>query len=71
MAPLNPSDRELLAEALEIRLRKEELEHALGRVLRKRDLGFERYIIITSALREERKKDEDLDAAAKRLIERK
>jgi hypothetical protein len=68
VASLDPADRELLKEALDIKLRKEELEHALGRVLRKRGLDFERYVIITSALREARRKDEDLEAAALRLI---
>ncbi len=68
MAPLEPADRELLKEALDVRLRREELEHALGRVLRKRGKDFERYVVITSALREERRKDEDLKAAALRLI---
>lgn len=68
MASLSPSDRELLKEALQVKLRKEELEHALGRVLRKRGQDFERYIVITSALRETRTKDEELESAALRLI---
>jgi hypothetical protein len=68
VASLGPVDRELLKEALDIRLRKEELEHALGRVLRKRGLDFERYVLITSALRAERRKDEGLNEAALRLI---
>jgi hypothetical protein len=68
VASLNPTDLELLKEAVEAKLRKEELEHALGRVLRKRSLDFERYVVITSLLREERKKDEDLEATALRLI---
>ncbi len=68
MASLGPADRELLKDALDIKLRKEELEHALGRVLRKRGMDFERYVIITSALREAKKKDEGLESAALRLI---
>lgn len=68
MASLSPPDRELLREAVDVRLRKEELEHALGRVLRKHGLDFERYVAITSALREERRKDEDMVDAARRLI---
>lgn len=68
MASLGPEDRKLLQEALDAKLRKENLEHALGRVLRNRGLDFERYVLITSELREARKKDEDIESAARRLI---
>ncbi|NLT38052.1 MAG: hypothetical protein GXX95_07835 [Methanomassiliicoccus sp.] len=68
MAPLSPEDRQLLEEALEAMLHNETLEHSLGRVLRKRGLDFQRYISITSDLREQRRKDEDIESAARRLI---
>ena len=67
MAPLSPEDKELLKEALEAQLRKEELERALGRVLRQKGLDFDRYIAIVSSLREAREKDEDLGSTARRL----
>jgi hypothetical protein len=68
VASLGPDDRQLLKEALEKRLRKENLEHALGRVLRNHHLDFERYILITTELRDARRGDEDLEAVARRLI---
>jgi len=68
MATLSPEDRQLLTEALEAMIHNETLEHALGRVLRKRGFGFERYISITSDLRDSRRKDEDTVSAARRLI---
>ena len=67
MAPLSSEDKELLKEALEAQLRKEELERALGRVLRQRGLGFDRYIAIVSSLREAKEQDEDLASTARRL----
>ena len=67
MATLSPEDRQLLTEALEAMLHNETLEHALGRVLR-RGFGFERYVSITSDLRDLRRKDEDTVSAARRLI---
>jgi len=68
MASLSPEDRQVLTEAMEAMLHNETLEHALGRVLRRRGLGVERYISITSDLRESRRKDEDIESAARRLI---
>lgn len=68
MASLGPEDRRLLQEALEAKLRKENLEHALGRVLRNHGLDFERYILITTELRDVRRKGEDIESAARRLI---
>ncbi len=67
MAPLSPEDLSLLREALEAKLRKEGVEHALGRVLRNRGLDFERYILITSELRGSRQKDETTEECARRL----
>ncbi len=69
MAPLSPEDVELLREALHNTLHNETLEHALGRVLRRRGLDFERYISITSELRSRRGKDEDIVAVARRLTQ--
>jgi len=54
MAPLSAEDLKLLKEALDVKLRKEEVEHALGRVLRNRGLDFERYVLITRRLTEDR-----------------
>jgi hypothetical protein len=71
MASLSPEDRQLLTEALEAMLHNETLEHALGRVLRKRGLDFERYIALTSEIRGSRKKDEEMESAARRLTEQK
>ncbi|MDW5561598.1 MAG: hypothetical protein SA339_00100 [Methanomassiliicoccus sp.] len=68
MAPLTPEDLSLLREALEIKLRKEEVEHALGRLLRNKGLDFERYVLITSEVRGSRHKDESTEACARRLI---
>jgi hypothetical protein len=68
VAPLSPQDLALLKEALEIKLRKEEVEHALGRALRNRGLDFERYIVITSEIRSARRKDESTETCARRLI---
>lgn len=68
MAPLSPEDLSLLREAVNIKLRKEEVEHALGRVLRNRGLDYERYVLITSEVRVSRKKDESTEECARRLI---
>jgi hypothetical protein len=67
VAPLSPEDIALLKEALEIKLRKEEIEHALGRLLRNKGLEFERYILITSEVRTSRLKDESTEECARRL----
>ncbi|MBI0584405.1 MAG: hypothetical protein ISF22_09295 [Methanomassiliicoccus sp.] len=68
MAPLSPDDLSLLKDALDIKLRKEDLEHALGRALRNRGLEYDRYITITSGVRAARHKDESTEACARRLI---
>jgi len=67
VAPLSPDDLELLKEALDIKLRKEEVEHALGRVLRNKGLGYDRYVHITSEVRASRQKGESTEACARRL----
>lgn len=67
MASLSSGDLELLKQALDIKLRKEELEHALGRVLRNRGLDYDRYVLITSEVRASRQKGESTEACARRL----
>ena len=67
MAPLSSGDLELLKQALDVKLRKEEVEHALGRVLRNRGLDFDRYVLITSEVRASRQKGESTEACARRL----
>lgn len=69
MASLSSGDLELLKQALDIKLRKEELEHALGRVLRNRGLDYDRYVLITSEVRASRQKGESTEACARRLTE--
>lgn len=69
MAPLSAEDLKLLKEALDVKLRKEEVEHALGRVLRNRGLDFERYVLIASEVRASRRKGESTEACARRLTE--
>jgi hypothetical protein len=68
VASLSPGDLSLLKEALDAKLRKEEVEHALGRVLRKKSMDFERYVLITSEVRASRQKDETTEECARRLI---
>jgi hypothetical protein len=68
MASLNDDDIVLLKEALEIQLHHEDIEHALGRALRRRGLGYDRYIAITTELRASRQKGEATQATAVRII---
>jgi hypothetical protein len=49
---MDPEDREVLGESLERMKRKETLEHAVGRVARKRGLDFSAYVRIMSEVRE-------------------
>ena len=69
MAPLSPQDLEILNEAVERRRRDEDLETALGRVVRKHGENFDRYVQIIGLLRDEARREKvDLERAAKRLI---
>lgn len=62
---------EILREALETRQRKEELERAVGRAIRRRNLEFKIYIDILSELREASRRDKvSLDDAARKLLEK-
>jgi hypothetical protein len=66
---MNQEERGLVREALRQQLRKETLERALGRVLRKTDRGFESYIAIMSEIRETAgKKKVSVEEAAAILV---
>ena len=67
MAPLSGTDLELVREALEARVHGEDFEHALSRVLRRRDMGYDRYITLATEVRASRLKGESTEAAARRL----
>ena len=61
---------EILKEALETKQRKEELERAVGRAIRRRNLEFKTYVGILSELRAiARKEKVSLDDAARKLLE--
>lgn len=49
---MEPELLEVLSEAVRIRHRKEELERAVGRALRRREMDFQEYVRIMSELRE-------------------
>jgi len=60
---------EVLREAVERRQRREELERSIGRALRRRGLGFEVYIAMTSEIRERARRDgTTVDEAAAGLL---
>lgn len=66
---MEPELLDVLREALEKRQRKEELERSIGRALRRRGLGFDAYVSMTSELRElARLRRTDLDGAAAVLL---
>ncbi|WP_019178346.1 hypothetical protein [Methanomassiliicoccus luminyensis] len=68
MAPLSPEERAAVVEALDAQLRKEPFEKALGRILRRRGLDFDRYVGIMSEIRERARKDKTSLEDAARLI---
>ena len=69
MEALSSQERSLLAEAIETRRKKEDLEKSLGRVLRRKEASFDLYVIIMSKVRDEaRRKKVSMDEAAKALI---
>ncbi len=49
---MNQEEMAAVREAIHQQMRKETLERALGRVLRKTDLGFESYVAIMSEIRD-------------------
>ena len=66
---MEPELIEVLREAFETRQRKEELDRSIGRALRRRGIGFEAYVKITSELRElAGKKRVSLDDAAREIL---
>jgi len=66
---MEPELLEVLREAFETRQRKEELDRSIGRALRRRDMGFEAYVKITSELRElAGKNGVSLDDAAREIL---
>jgi signal recognition particle GTPase len=70
---MEPELLDVLREAVKTRQRKEELERAVGRTLRRRDLDFKIYVQIMSELRETADTDKisTEEAAAKILAEKK
>lgn len=69
---MGPEHLEILREALETRQRKEELERAVGRAVRRRNLDFKTYVELLSELREIARKDKaSLDDVARKLLEKK
>lgn len=68
MAPLSEGHLALLREAVDGRRKKEDLETALGRALRRRKEGFDAYVAIMSEVRERSRRDKvTLDEAARAL----
>jgi hypothetical protein len=66
---MEPELIEVLREAFETKQRKEELDRSIGRALRRRDMGFEAYVKITSGLRELAcGKGMSLDDAAREIL---
>jgi hypothetical protein len=49
---MEPELIDVLREAVRIRHRKEELERAIGRALRRREMDFDAYVRLVSELRE-------------------
>jgi hypothetical protein len=68
VAPLSEGQLALLREAVDGRRKKEDLETALGRALRRRGEGFDAYVAIMSEVRElARRRKVPLDEAAQAL----
>ncbi len=69
---MDPELLDVLREAVQTRQRKEELERAIGRALRRHDLEFKAYVQIMSELRELAKADKlSVEEAADRLLGKK
>ena len=70
---MEPELLEVLREAVERRLKREELERSIGRALRRRGMSFQAYIRMISELREIARRNRTTldDAAAKLLGEQK
>ena len=68
---MDPELLEILRDALSTRLRREELQRALGRAVRRRSLGFDKYVETMSALRSHaEKRGLTLEEAAEELLSR-
>jgi hypothetical protein len=66
---MEPALLDVLGEAVKTRQRKEELERAIGRALRRRDMDFTLYVQMISELREVALHEGvSLDDAAKKLL---
>ena len=66
---MEPALLDVLGEAVKTRQRKEELERAIGRALRRRDMDFKLYVQMMSELREVALHDGvSLDDAVKKLL---
>jgi hypothetical protein len=49
---MDPEDVDILREAVQTRQRKEELERAVGRAVRRRNLDFQKYVKVVADLRD-------------------
>jgi hypothetical protein len=49
---MDPEDVDILREAVQTRQRKEELERAVGRTVRRRNLDFQKYVRVIADLRD-------------------
>ncbi|MCJ7606254.1 MAG: hypothetical protein MUO94_00210 [Thermoplasmata archaeon] len=68
---MDPELLEILRDALSTRLRREELQRALGRAVRRRSLGFDKYVETMSELRSHaEKRGLTLEEAAEELLSR-
>ncbi|OGS42144.1 MAG: hypothetical protein A3K67_01105 [Euryarchaeota archaeon RBG_16_62_10] len=66
---MDPGRKDILREALDTRRRKEALEQALGRSVRKREANFSTYIGIMSELREiARSEKSSVEDAARKVL---
>lgn len=66
---MEPELLDVLREAFETRQRKEEFDRSVGRALRRRNMGFDAYVKMTSELRElAGKKGVSLDDAAREIL---
>ena len=66
---MEPELLSVLREAVKIRQRKEELDRAIGRALRRRQMNFDVYVKIMSELRELAKDEKiSVDDAATKLL---
>ncbi len=66
---MEPALLDVLREAVRTRQRKEELERAIGRALRRREMDFKVYVQIMSELREVAEADKvSIDDAATKLL---